>query len=178
MEKGIYEEKCKAPKLVKRHRGRYAGWNKSCIKGDLCTRGKEMKIILTLDDSNGMLFNHRRQSSDIVVKNRIKDFIHGELLYLNAYSAEQFKDTDIPLSVNEDFLHKAGRREYCFVETEKLSDVKEDIEEFVIFRWNRRYPNDFVLDVLREQCGMACVSAEEFAGRSHERITMEIWRTE
>ena len=137
-----------------------------------------MRIILTLDDSNGMLFNQRRQSSDIVVRRKIKELINRGPLYLNAYSAEQFKDTDIPLSVNEDFLHKAGRREYCFVETEKLSDVKEDIEEFVIFRWNRKYPSDFVLDVLPEQCGMACVSAEEFAGRSHERITMEIWRTE
>ena len=137
-----------------------------------------MRIILTLDDDNGMLFNHRRQSSDIIVRNRIKEFINGGLLYLNAYSAKQFNDTDIQLSVDEKFLHIAGRGEYCFVENEKLSEIKENIEEFIIFRWNRKYPNDFVLDVLPEQCEMVCVSAEEFAGKSHERITMEIWRTE
>ena len=137
-----------------------------------------MRLILALDDSNGMLFNHRRQSSDIVVRDRIKDLIKGKMLYLNAYSAEQFKDTDIRLSVDEEFLHKAGRGEYCFVENEQLFDMKENIEEFVIFRWNRKYPSDFVLDVLPEECGMACVSTEEFAGNSHDRITMEIWRAE
>ena len=137
-----------------------------------------MRIILALDDSNGMMFNHRRQSSDIVVRNRIKELINGELLYLNAYSAGQFMDTDIRLSMDEDFIHKAGRGEYCFVEDKKLSDMREDIEEFVIFRWNRKYPSDFALDVLPEECGMSCVSTEEFAGNSHEKITMEMWGTE
>ena len=137
-----------------------------------------MRIIIALDDSNGMLFNHRRQSSDAAIRDRIKELIKGQILYLNAYSAGQFKDTHIRLSVDEDFLHKAGKGEYCFVENEKLADVKKDIEEFVIFRWNRKYPNDLVLDVLPEECGMACVSTEEFAGHSHEKITMEIWGTE
>lgn len=137
-----------------------------------------MRIILSLDDSNGMLFNHRRQSSDIIVRNRIKELINGVLLYLNAYSAEQFQDTDIPLSVSDDFLYKAGRGQYCFVENEKLSGVKEDIKEFVIFRWNRKYPSDFILEVLPEHCGMVCASKEEFAGNSHRRTEMEIWRTE
>ena len=137
-----------------------------------------MRIIIALDDDNGMLFNYRRQSSDIAVRGRIKELIKGEMLYLNAYSAGQFKDTDIQLSVDEDFLHKAGKGEYCFVENEKLADVIEDIEEIVIFRWNRKYPSDLSLDVLPEECGMVCVNIEEFAGHSHEKITMETWRAE
>ena len=137
-----------------------------------------MRIIIVLDDSNGMMFNHRRQSSDIVVRNRIKELINGGLLYLNAYSAEQFKDTDIRLYVDEDFLNKAGGEDYCFVEDKRLSDIREDIEEFVIIRWNRKYPSDFALDVSPEECGMSCVSTEEFVGNSHEKITMEIWRAE
>ena len=137
-----------------------------------------MKIIIALDDNNGMLFNRRRQSSDATIRDRIKELINGEMLYLNSYSVEQFKDTDIWLSVDEDFLHKAGKGEYCFVENEKLADVREDIEEFVIFRWDRKYPSDFTLDVLPEKCGMSCASTEEFAGHSHEKITMEIWRAE
>ncbi len=126
-----------------------------------------MRIILALDDSNGMLFNHRRQSSDIAVRCRIKELIQEGILYLNAYSAGQFKDTDIRLSIDEDFLYKTGKGEYCFVENEKLSDMKEDIEKFVIFRWNRRYPSDHVLDVLPEECGMICVCIEEFRGHPH-----------
>ena len=137
-----------------------------------------MRVILALDDSNGMLFNYRRQSSDIVVRDKIKELVNEEILYLNAYSAEQFKDTDVRLLVNENFLQKAGKEDYCFVENVKLSDVRGDIEEFVLFRWNRKYPNDFALDVLPEECGMACVSTEEFEGNSHEKITMEIWKKE
>lgn len=139
---------------------------------------KGMKIILTLDDSNGMLFNHRRQSSDRAVRDKIREHIKGEVLYMNAYSADQFKDTDIRMLVDGGFLHKADKGEYCFVENEMLSDVKRNIEEFAIFRWNRKYPSDFVLDVLPEDCGMTCVSIEEFVGNSHEKVTMEIWRPE
>lgn len=137
-----------------------------------------MKLILTLDDSNGMLFNHRRQSSDRAVRDKIKGLLKGEVLYLNAYSADQFKDTDIQLFVDESFLYIAGKGNYCFVENMKLADMKKDIEEFFIFRWNRKYPSDFVLDVLPKDCGMICVNTEEFAGNSHEIITMEIWRPE
>lgn len=137
-----------------------------------------MRIILALDDSNGMLFNHRRQSSDAAAISRIKEIIKEGMLYLDGYSAGQFENTDIRLSVDEDFLHKAGRGEYCFVENEKLSGVKEDIEGFVIFRWNRKYPGDFTLDVLPEKCWMACISMDEFAGHSHDKITMEVWRRE
>lgn len=135
-----------------------------------------MRVILALDDRNGMLFNHRRQSSDIEVRYKIKELIQDGILYLNTYSAEQFKDSGIRLSVDEDFLYKTGKGEYCFVEDNKMSDVKKDIEEFVIFRWNRKYPSDHVLDILPEECGMACVHTEEFKGNSHEKITMEVWR--
>ena len=137
-----------------------------------------MRIILVLDDSNGMLFNRRRQSSDIAVISKIKKIVKEGMLYLNGYSAGQFEDTGIRLCVDEGFLKKAGRGEYCFVENKKLSGVKEDIEGFVIFRWNRKYPGDFMLDVLPEERGMACISMEEFAGHSHEKITMEVWRKE
>lgn len=137
-----------------------------------------MNIIVAVDENGGMLFNQRRQSSDTAVRDRIKELINGKLLYMNAYSAGQFKDTDIRLSVDEDFLYKAGKGEYCFVENEKLSYVREDIEEFIIFRWDRKYPSDLALNVLPEECGMVCVSTEEFAGHSHEKIAMEIWRAE
>ena len=33
-----------------------------------------MIVILTLDDNNGMLFNHRRQSRDAIVNKKIFEF--------------------------------------------------------------------------------------------------------
>lgn len=135
-----------------------------------------MKVIVILDEHNGMQFNQRRQSRDAAIIHKIQGFMNGEKLYLNAYSAELFKEADILLSVSADFLYQAGRGEYCFVENENLDTIREEIEEFIIFRWHRKYPRDFVLNILPEDCGMNCASMEEFTGNSHEKITMEVWR--
>ena len=135
-----------------------------------------MKVIVILDEHNGMRFNQRRQSRDAAIIHKIQGFMNGEKLYLNAYSAELFKEADILLSVSEDFLYQTDKGEYCFVENENLDTMKEEIEEFIIFRWHRKYPSDFVLDILPEDCGMTCANMEEFTGNSHEKITMEVWR--
>lgn len=137
-----------------------------------------MRVILILDYKNGMLFNHRRQSKDLAISKKIEKLLSGGKLFMNPYSKELFQNTDIRLVVDDDFLHKAGKEDYCFVEDKGLLDVKNDIDEFVIFRWNRQYPSDLSLDVLPEESGMTCIYSEEFAGRSHDRITMERWDKE
>ena len=116
-----------------------------------------MRVILILDYKNGMLFNHRRQSKDLAISKKIEKLLSGGKLFLNPYSKELFQNTDIRLVMDDDFLHKAGKEDYCFVEDKGLLDVKNDIDEFVIFRWNRQYPSDLSLDVLPEESGMTCI---------------------
>lgn len=135
-----------------------------------------MNIIVAVDDKNGMLFNHRRVSKDKEVRKKIAEIVQGNKLWMSQYSVSQYQDESYPFYVDDNFLFKAAKEEYCFVEDRGLSDVKECIDGMIIFRWNRTYPSDFKLDILPEDCGFVCLHTEDFVGNSHDKITMEIWR--
>ena len=45
-----------------------------------------MIVIVCLDDKKGMMFNHRRQSRDQAVTDRIQKICAGKKLWMNAYS--------------------------------------------------------------------------------------------
>ena len=46
--------------------------------------------IAIVDNSMGMLFNHRRQSRDRVLVQRILEITRGHALWMNAYTAAAF----------------------------------------------------------------------------------------
>ena len=103
-----------------------------------------MIIILCLDNNNGMMFNDRRQSQDRGLREYIAEMTKGEKVYMNAYTEKLYEEINDPV-VCEDLLHKAGKGETCIVENLPLKPVIDQIEEIVIFRWNKVYPSDQVL---------------------------------
>lgn len=145
-----------------------------------------MKVIVCVDDGNGMLFNKRRQSQDRVLRDDVQKMTAGQKLWMNDYSARQFQEGSqtgenvtgvsetAALIVAEDFLRQAGENDFCFVENEKLLPYSDRITEVVVYRWNRSYPGDFHLDLDLKQWRL--VQTTEFAGYSHEKITKEIYR--
>ncbi len=135
-----------------------------------------MRLIVCLDDRNGMSFNGRRQSSDQVLYVHISGMVQGHKLYLNGYSAPLFSDLDANVHVDECFLQIAGEDDFCFAENLDVSAYTHRCSEVVIYRWNRCYPGDlfFPTEMLS---GMLLVYSEEFKGSSHERITQEVYRT-
>ena len=145
-----------------------------------------MKVIVCVDDGNGMLFNKRRKSQDRVLRDDVQKMTAGQKLWMNAYSARQFQEGSqtgenvtgvsetAALIVAEDFLRQAGENDFCFVENEKLLPYSDRITEVVVYRWNRSYPGDFHLDLDLKQWRL--VQTTEFAGYSHEKITKEIYR--
>ena len=134
-----------------------------------------MKIIVCLEDNNGIAFNKRRLSSDSVLCEKICEITKGSRLCLNSYSAKLFAGFCDNLLVDENFVDKAVAGEYCFFEQSNVCDYASCAEEIIVFRWNRRYPSDarfsetYLLSRNR-------VSTEEFAGKSHDKITMEVYR--
>ena len=116
-----------------------------------------MKLIVCLDEKGGMAFNKRRQSRDQEVIKRIKGIANP--LYVNEYSLDLFPEAIV------------GTGETYFAEVDLPCGTPDEI---YIFNWNRLYPSDvkFTVD-LREY---ELLSTEEFAGSSHEKITLSHYR--
>ena len=132
-----------------------------------------MKIIVCLDNSDGMLFNNRRQSKDKNVIKDIEKLVRDNLLITTPFSWLLFGDKDIKLATTEDFSD-VENDDYCFVENRHLGKVKDKITEIIIYRWNRNYPSDFYFDINYKN-DFSLISSEEFKGNSHDVITKEIY---
>ena len=117
------------------------------------------------------MFNDRRQSQDRGLREYIAEMTKGEKVYMNAYTEKLYEEINDPI-VCEDCLHKAGKGETCIVENLPLKPVIDQIEEIVIFRWNKVYPSDQVLDVNLEEWKLA--EEEQIEGSTHE-ITKQIY---
>jgi hypothetical protein len=133
-----------------------------------------MNVIICLDDSNGMMFNKRRQSRDRNVLNDILDNCTSTL-YIESYSSKLFFGIDRKLNVTDLLLDTAGNDDTCFIETKHLYTYEAKIATLVIYKWNRKYPGDFFLDI-NLQNHFVLMSSSDFEGRSHEKITKEIWK--
>ncbi len=138
-----------------------------------------MILITVVDDNQGMLFHDRRQSQDRILRARILSLSAQSRLWMNAYSAKQFGEEEREaawLRVDEAFLEKAAPGEYCFVENLPVAPYEARIEQILLFKWNRKYPADVRLDIDLAAGGWRVVSTEDFAGYSHEKITMEVYQ--
>ena len=131
-----------------------------------------MKIVMCLDKNLGMCFNRRRLSKDRVVTEKILALSSGGMLWIHPFSAGLFEGQNV--QSDEGFLYKAGTNDYCFVENQSLKEVEGEIEELIIFWWDRDYPSDLKLDL--ELSRYRKTGEEEFPGYSHERIIKEVYR--
>ena len=75
-------------------------------------------------------------------------------------------------SSHENPKEEAKEGEYVFQELETLDTDDEQIEQFIIYRWNRVYPTDVSVEIGTE---WKLTETEEFPGFSHEKITKEIY---
>ena len=124
-----------------------------------------MKVIVCLDDKNGMLFNKRRLSKDRVVNQKVEEIIGDESLYISSYTQSLFPDG----VVCDNFQSHYG---FAFIENPVHLD-ENYIETLYVFRWNRHYPSDAKFTLNLDD--FTKVSEEEFAGYSHETITLEVY---
>lgn len=130
-----------------------------------------MILIVCLDDQNGMAFNHRRQSRDRVLIDRIESLAVGGKLWMAPYSQKLFTSENIVAST--DYLSEAGVGDYCFAELDDVKPYEEQIQKAIVFRWNRHYPSDLKFGI--NLSNWRLVASEEFPGSSHEKITMEVY---
>ena len=131
-----------------------------------------MKLFICIDKSGGILFNNRRQSMDSVVRKRMLEIIGERKLFLNQYSESQFEDKS-KLTVSDNFISLMADDDFCFIENTDF-DVSS-FNELYVFNWNRNYPFDksFLIDNSFKKIKTEC-----FAGTSHDKITLTIYRSE
>lgn len=136
-----------------------------------------MKIFVCLDETGGMLFNKRRQSSDRVIREDMLQMLGESKLYVNNYTAKQFLEEEKErLIVNEECLSQAGLDDYVFVENLTISSYISEVKELIVYRWKRDYPADFYFDVDLTTEEWELTVSEEMVGNSHECIGKEIYR--
>lgn len=131
----------------------------------------KMYIIACIDDRNGLLFNNRRQSRDTKVIEKIQGLTKGSRLWVHPFSSILFPEA----SISEHFLEEAKTDEFCFLENKQPGTI-EQIEGIYLFRWNRTYPYDTVLSIPMESFHK--IHEESFAGTSHDKITLEVYKHE
>lgn len=140
-----------------------------------------MILITCVDNNMGMLFNHRRQSQDRVLKERILKSASGKIFWMNHYSENQFKEFENYINnsqnynIDEHFLSKAACNDICFVEDCSVAPFEQKIEKIILYKWNRDYPDDFYFDIPLSEHGWKLISSEDFVGSSHDKITEEIY---
>lgn len=132
-----------------------------------------MRVIVCVDDSGGMLFNRRRQSRDRNVLHDILRDTAGKRLWIRPFSQKLFQGMEDRVRISDSPLELAGPGESCFVEDLSLAGWAGRVESITVYRWNRRYPGDFFLDV--DLSAWRLVSRREFSGSSHEKITKEVY---
>ena len=132
-----------------------------------------MTLIVCLDNGHGMLFNHRRQSRDARVCERILEITAGNKLIMNAYSSKLFSGS--ACVVAEEIFCADERDAFVFAESEVPIAFLRCVDRLIIYRWNRYYPSDVqfpfktVIQMFHKE------SSCEFAGNSHEVITEEVY---
>ncbi len=130
-----------------------------------------VKIIICLDDNNGMLFNNRRQSRDRVVIEDVFNTLGDEKLCVNEFSVKLFTEYQEHIKV----VDKPCRGEFFFAENVDLNSFKDEISQIIVYKWNRVYPYDFSCNLDFSQFNI--VEQIEFQGFSHEKITKIIYNT-
>ncbi|MCD8212397.1 MAG: ribonuclease Z [Oscillospiraceae bacterium] len=106
---------------------------------------------------------------------KIVSLVGSGQLWIDPFSENLFKDFEgsISLHIDDHFLESAAPGDYCFVENVSVAPYAQQVEQVILFKWNRDYPGDFYFDM--DISSWTLTSSEDFAGSSHDDITMETY---
>jgi hypothetical protein len=134
-----------------------------------------MTAIVCIEDRGGMLFMKRRLSKDRILTENITQTVGDGILYISDFSEALFVDSDISVMSVSNPLKSADKGDFAFVENLGLKDSVKKIKRLIIYKWNRKYPFDFSLDIEPSKCGFKLIESVDFKGSSHDKITKEIY---
>ncbi len=132
-----------------------------------------MNIIICIDDGGAMTFLGKRQSRDKAVCRDIINSAGGSRILVTEYSLSLFGEGEVT-SV-KDPLKEASADDFCFIENENITPYLEKANRLIIYKWNRLYPSDKNFVFLPKEHGFFQVERTDFKGKSHKKITKEVY---
>ena len=131
-----------------------------------------MELIICTDERGGMAFNKRRISKDTEIINRVEQIAKGNDIYILPRSESLFEEYGITNYVVCDDIQVPKEAHILFLE---FSDLKFERPEVIYhFNFNRHYPSDVRTDITFRNYDL--LSQEDFAGSSHENITLSVYK--
>ena len=127
-----------------------------------------MRVALCVDHRNGFTFQGRRLSRDRAQQEDLLSLCSGEPLRITPYSAPLFSWAGDRVQV-EGALPDGP---LCFLE-DGLPPL-EQVEELILYCWNRDYPADVHLNW--DLSAFTVADRRDFPGTSHKTITRTIYR--
>lgn len=132
-----------------------------------------MIAVICVDDNNGMLFNNRRQSRDMLLIEDLIKYANSNKILINEFSKSLFADYEHNILISDTFLSDANENDICFVENVDLTNFKDKINTLIIYKWNRVYPADFHFNL--NLSSYKLIETKDFKGNSHDKITRETY---
>ena len=136
--------------------------------------GCEVKLIVCIDNKNGIAFNGRRQSQDRAICEDILNMTGTGRLYVSRYSFglfEKYRDSRVIQSLAPG--RSAGSGDFCFAEDMEPESMLSEADMLIVYCWNKLYPADRYFDA--DISGFHITAETEFKGNSHEKITKRVY---
>ena len=101
--------------------------------------GAVMNLILCVDEGGGMSFFGRRQSMDRVLRQKALALAGEGKLWMDGYTAGQFREEIEGIRVTGDPLHEVPEDGWFFLELGDVAAFLAHAKRLALFRWNRLY---------------------------------------
>lgn len=136
-----------------------------------------MKLIFCVDNALGLLFNHRRVSQDIAIREDLQQLTNHSTLYMDDYSFELFQDDRLTnIQVRAD-LPNPQLSGYQFIEQQNIPTHFQTGDELIIYYFNRCYPSDKKIPFdVNQSTHWHIQSVSPFVGQAHDKITRVIYK--
>ena len=128
-----------------------------------------MKLVVCLDENNGIKFFGKRQSQDELQRKNLFELIGNLKLFLTEYSYDLYKDIEFNFEIIDENTEIIKNSVFLY-EGDFLEKFLPSVDEIIVYFWNRDYPFD---ETFEEHLKNIWKEKEkvEFKGKSHDEIT-------
>ena len=136
---------------------------------------KNITVAICIDERGGMLFNHRRQTSDVQIIDDMVERFGENGVFIKDFYAKLFQKYE-NVTVSSFPISECSENALCFIENPEILNITDDVERIVVYNWCKSYPADeyFTLDLI--DIGFIRISKEKFSTEYRQKVTREVFK--